>query len=431
MTDENALTHQYFINPNASLNGFFAQVPRGLTDRQPYCGIIHVRECGPQKRSAVPLLRSSALRMRLSKRSTQRNSARRPKVVRPLKPWLLAAGVLVSFTATAGIRTSVDPSTPGLRFDATPENITIAWPTLTAPDIAAAAEDFTPQRPSLLAEPPSADADEEPHLQPGFWRAAQPTDANESLSEATPEISVLFRLGGEMMPVARPFSDDDGGPIVGAFSGMVEMVVAAVPTETFLPPMPPATITATGIVPSIDPRKEAKTEIRVSVPLPQHPGSVKISPPSTVAKPVPPRSPLVGTVTSEREMKCLAEAVYFESRSEPERGQAGVAQVVLNRVRSGVYPSTVCGVVYQNRHRYLACQFTFACEGKALRTDESGPWATAQRIARDVAEGRTYLPGVGNATHYHANYVRPWWARYMDKREKVGKHIFYFESAEN
>ena len=146
---------------------------------------------------------------------------------------------------------------------------------------------------------------------------------------------------------------------------------------------------------------------------------------------MPPKSPLVGVVANAKEMKCLAEAVYFEARSEPERGQAGVAQVVLNRVRSGVYPNSVCGVVYQNRHRYLACQFTFACEGKRLRTDEPGPWATAQRIARDVAEGRTYLPGVGNATHYHANYVRPWWARHMAKREKVGSHIFYYEAPEN
>ncbi len=357
-------------------------------------------------------------RSSLKNLASRKNLVRRPKVVRPLKPWLLAIGVLVSFTASAGIRTNVDPSTPGLRFDSTPENITIAWPTLTAPDIAAAAEDFVVPRPSLLAEPPSTEADEEPHLQPGFWRGAQPTDGQEELSEATPEISVLFRLGGEMMPAAQPFSDDDGGPIVGAFSGLSEIVVAALPEAAPALPRPQDTIVIARVTPA------------VMAPLPAQPGAMKISLPP-IAKPVPPKSPLVGTVTSEKEMKCLAEAVYFESRSEPERGQAGVAQVVLNRARSGVYPSTVCGVVYQNRHRYLACQFTFACEGKSLRTDEPGPWATAQRIARDVAEGRTYLPGVGNATHYHANYVRPWWTRYMDKREKVGKHIFYFESAEN
>jgi spore germination cell wall hydrolase CwlJ-like protein len=336
-------------------------------------------------------------------------SYRRPKVVRPLKPWLLAAGVLVSFTASAGIRTTVDMSTPGLRFAEDPVNISLAWPTLTAPDIALAAEDFVAARPPMTGDL-VAESEDEPQLQPGFWRGAQPTDGEEDLSGATPEISVLFRLGGEMMPAARPFSDDDGGPIVGAFSGFMTSDVAAAPQDT---------IVMARVAPA-----------SVAAPLPQQQGPVKVAlPPAD--KLVPPKSPLVGTVTSEKEMKCLAEAVYFEARSEPERGQAGVAQVVLNRARSGVYPSTVCGVVYQNRHRYLACQFTFACEGKSLRPTESGPWATAQRIARDVAEGRTYLPGVGNATHYHANYVRPWWARHMDKREKVGKHIFYFESAEN
>ena len=69
----------------------------------------------------------------------------------------------------------------------------------------------------------------------------------------------------------------------------------------------------------------------------------------------------------DKEQRCLAEAVYFELRSEPEAGQAAVAQVVLNRVKSGLYPSNVCGVVYQNRHRYMGGQFSFACEGKALR----------------------------------------------------------------
>ena len=75
----------------------------------------------------------------------------------------------------------------------------------------------------------------------------------------------------------------------------------------------------------------------------------------------------------DRERKCLAEAVYFESRSEPEEGQAAVAQVVLNRATSGLYPASICGVVYQNRTHYKACQFSFACEGKSLRVTEPNP----------------------------------------------------------
>ncbi|HEU6442695.1 MAG TPA: cell wall hydrolase [Microvirga sp.] len=126
-----------------------------------------------------------------------------------------------------------------------------------------------------------------------------------------------------------------------------------------------------------------------------------------------------------KEQRCLAEAVYFEARSEPEEGQAAVAQVVLNRVKSGLYPSSICGVVYQNRHRHLACQFTFACEGKALRITDSTSWERAKRVASAVLEGKTYLADVGGSTHYHANYVRPYWARRLKKMDVIGRHIFY------
>lgn len=127
----------------------------------------------------------------------------------------------------------------------------------------------------------------------------------------------------------------------------------------------------------------------------------------------------------DREKRCLAEAVYFESRSETETGQAAVAQVVLNRVNSGLYPSSICGVVYQNRHHYKACQFSFACEGRSLRITEHASWTTAVRIANEVMEGRTYISDVGRSTHYHTNYVRPRWARALTKMDVIGRHIFY------
>lgn len=127
----------------------------------------------------------------------------------------------------------------------------------------------------------------------------------------------------------------------------------------------------------------------------------------------------------DREKRCLAEAVYFESRSEPEAGQAAVAQVVLNRVSSGLYPSSVCGVVYQNRHHYKACQFSFACEGKRLRITEPESWAVAVRVANEVMDGRTYISDVGRSTHYHANYVKPRWAKQLKRMDKIGNHIFY------
>ena len=126
-----------------------------------------------------------------------------------------------------------------------------------------------------------------------------------------------------------------------------------------------------------------------------------------------------------REEKCLAEAIYFESRSESEEGQAAVAQVVLNRVGSGLYPASICAVVYQNRHRHNACQFSFACEGRALRVTEPEPWLIATRIAREVLDGKTYVSDVGSSTHYHASYVRPYWAKALKKMDKIGTHIFY------
>jgi hypothetical protein len=134
---------------------------------------------------------------------------------------------------------------------------------------------------------------------------------------------------------------------------------------------------------------------------------------------------LIDPKDSARQMRCLAEAIYFESRSEPEEGQAAVAQVVLNRVRSGIYPTTVCGVVYQDRNRPFACQFTFACEGKSLRVEEPGPWAVATRIARDVVSGANYNPKVDTAVNYHANYVAPFWAGYLRRVDRIGAHIFY------
>lgn len=134
---------------------------------------------------------------------------------------------------------------------------------------------------------------------------------------------------------------------------------------------------------------------------------------------------LVPTEHMGREERCLAEAVYFEARSEPETGQAAVAQVVLNRVKSGLYPTSICGVVYQNRNRYLGCQFTFACEGKSLRVTEPDAWARATKVAMNVLKGDTYLANVGDSLNYHANYVRPGWARYLQRTSVIGHHIFY------
>jgi spore germination cell wall hydrolase CwlJ-like protein len=123
--------------------------------------------------------------------------------------------------------------------------------------------------------------------------------------------------------------------------------------------------------------------------------------------------------------KCLAEAVYFEARGEAVRGQIAVAQVVMNRTFSGFYPNTVCGVVYQNKHRHFACQFTFACDNIADVVREPDMWDRARKIAKAMLDGQLWLPEVDKSTHYHAYWVRPSWVSEMKKMYKFGVHTFY------
>jgi spore germination cell wall hydrolase CwlJ-like protein len=136
-------------------------------------------------------------------------------------------------------------------------------------------------------------------------------------------------------------------------------------------------------------------------------------------------SPLPASVFSKREQQCLTAGVYFEARGEPVKGQAAVAQVILNRVRNPAYPNTVCGVVYQNEDWRNGCQFSFACDGVKERVADKRSWTIAEDVAMAVTAGKIWLPEVGSSTHYHATYVHPRWARAMEKMKKIGRHIFY------
>jgi spore germination cell wall hydrolase CwlJ-like protein len=133
----------------------------------------------------------------------------------------------------------------------------------------------------------------------------------------------------------------------------------------------------------------------------------------------------LGGAARQKAEKCLADAIYFEARAEPVRGQIAVAQVVMNRVFSGYYPGSVCGVVYQNSRRHLACQFTFACDGIPERVTEPDAWQRAKEIAQRTLDGKLWLPDVGKATHYHARWVRPGWIHEMRKLDRIGVHTFY------
>ncbi|SEK70401.1 Cell wall hydrolase CwlJ, involved in spore germination [Xaviernesmea oryzae] len=136
-------------------------------------------------------------------------------------------------------------------------------------------------------------------------------------------------------------------------------------------------------------------------------------------------TPLPPEVFGEAEQKCLTDAIYFESRGESAKGQAAVAQVVLNRVRNPSYPKTICGVVYQNKDWYNRCQFSFACDRIPDIVWSRATWNQAHEIALAVTAGKIWLPEVGSATHYHATYVRPDWGPTMKRLTQIGKHIFY------
>jgi spore germination cell wall hydrolase CwlJ-like protein len=137
------------------------------------------------------------------------------------------------------------------------------------------------------------------------------------------------------------------------------------------------------------------------------------------ATPLPPR------VFTAKEQRCLAEGIYFEARGESVKGQAAVAQVILNRVRNPNYPATICGVVYQNRHWRNRCQFSFACDGIPDRIRSPRHWDIAEEVAMATTAGKIWLDEVGSSTHYHATYVRPRWARTMERMGRIGLHVFY------
>ncbi len=139
-----------------------------------------------------------------------------------------------------------------------------------------------------------------------------------------------------------------------------------------------------------------------------------------------------------KERQCLAKAIYHEARGEPEEGQWAVANIILNRVASPYYPSTICGVVYQNANgKKFSCQFTFACDGKS---DDGGignrivrvSWVRSNLIAH--AAYREFIKGnrpdilPDSALFYHTKAVSPNWAQVYKIVATIGNHIFYEKS---
>ena len=124
-----------------------------------------------------------------------------------------------------------------------------------------------------------------------------------------------------------------------------------------------------------------------------------------------------------RALLCMTQAVYYEAGFELAQGRRAVAQVVLNRMRHPAFPKSICGVVYQGA-RDPVCQFSFVCDGSLYRRPALGAWKEAEKIAAAAIDGFVEK-SVGAATHYHADYVAPYWAPRLAKISKIGAHIFY------
>jgi hypothetical protein len=126
----------------------------------------------------------------------------------------------------------------------------------------------------------------------------------------------------------------------------------------------------------------------------------------------------------ERAIECLTQAVYYEAGFEPGEGQAAVAQVVLNRMRHPIYPHSVCGVVYQGADLKTGCQFSFTCDGSLAKTPNKAAWDRSKAVAVRALGGYVEK-SVGEATHYHTQWVVPWWRTTVSKVAQIGAHIFY------
>ena len=125
-----------------------------------------------------------------------------------------------------------------------------------------------------------------------------------------------------------------------------------------------------------------------------------------------------------RALRCLTQGIYYEAALEPTEGQEAVAQVILNRVRDPNYADSVCGVVFEGAERTTGCQFSFTCDGALAQAPVGWAWNRARLVAEQALAGHVSAR-VGTATHYHADYVHPWWAPTLNRLTQIGAHIFY------
>jgi hypothetical protein len=252
-------------------------------------------------------------------------------------------------------------------------------------------------------------------------------EAASSLQNLPPDhpLNAVPAGSSEEIATASPSSDREGFSFKTSslFFGNSSLGSSGESLERWQPGEEPTIVT-----PGADP------EMKVTASLPVDPAAVaggeSVANKGQVSgEPQRPRTPAerlgLDAKSRPKAEKCLTDAIYFEARGEAVRGQIAVAQVVVNRAFSGYYPTTICGVVYQNANRHLACQFTFACDGIRDVVKEPDMWERAKKIAKETLDGRLWLPEVGKSTHYHAYWVRPSWVSEMKKMYRFGVHTFY------
>ena len=143
------------------------------------------------------------------------------------------------------------------------------------------------------------------------------------------------------------------------------------------------------------------------------------------------------SVKQEPNLYCLAQNIYYEARGSSRADQMAVSDVVLNRVKDSRYPNTICEVVYQGKQRPSwkdptkmvmvrnMCQFSWYCDGKKDQPPEGDAWRNAQMVAYEMYYLYKDANITNGATHYHAFYVSPEWAKRFIFRGRIGSHIFY------
>lgn len=135
-----------------------------------------------------------------------------------------------------------------------------------------------------------------------------------------------------------------------------------------------------------------------------------------------------GRVTPEakaRDITCLTEVIYHEARAEPAGAQIAVGQTVINRVLSGAYPRTLCGVVSQRSVREGDCQYSFVCDGLSSLPKVKADWELAGHIAERLLNGSAWMTDLGDATHFHPLAEQPAWQKYLQRVKRVGGLVFY------